>query len=303
MQCIISKIRAYLTLQPIKQQEAEELDRTLAGRIHEILRFPFRFNTEILNIPIANNGFDFPSIARLNATLAIEGLVRDLNHHIPAFWKMARITMADWTCTINSCQYPLDCHGSRKDFNHYYGKIPSSWIVAQQIMKCIPDYLSLCLTDQSHILSGDVSITHIAQLASKHIHVPQNGVAWRTLHRKGIYTLKDVGTWSSGRWSASLASFHPRETLPFSATRVAKAMEHWQTLKGWTVHLKLPWLFPGEQDLVLTREERRMKAENFIKAIADLQKIAPSNLKEDDRITWASDGSMIQVSAGLFDNK
>jgi hypothetical protein len=300
MQCIISKVRAYITLQPLKQQDAEELDRLLASRVHEILNFPFRFNTEILTLPIANNGFDFPSIARMNASLAIEGLGRDLNHHIPAFRNVARITLADWMCSINGCQCPLDGNGLKRDFVQYYGRLPAAWITAQRIMKCLPEHLALRKTDQSHIRAGDVSITHVARLASLHIPILQNGHAWRSLHRKGVFRLSDIGVWNDSDLNPA---FIPKTQPPFSHRKAGTSIKYWQELKEWTSKLRLPWMFDGETELSIPRDRRRIKAEKFIIAVASLQKLTPSNLTVPGHILWASDGSMTPATAGLFDNK
>ncbi|KIM41396.1 hypothetical protein M413DRAFT_411084, partial [Hebeloma cylindrosporum] len=102
-QRIISKIRPYLTLQPISAPDALSLDHLLATKVHEHLGFPFRFNTQLLTSPLHHRGFAFPSISRLNTSLAVTGLQRDLNHHITPFREMAAITLADWTCLFNSC--------------------------------------------------------------------------------------------------------------------------------------------------------------------------------------------------------
>nr|VWO97891.1 Cytochrome P450 3A13 [Ganoderma boninense] len=106
-QCLISCIRPYLSYQPITRARAADLDHLLAACVHHYFRFPFRFNSSLLFLPITHFGFDFPSIVQLNDIAAISGLIRDLNHHVPTFRTMARITLADWTCLLNHCQSPL----------------------------------------------------------------------------------------------------------------------------------------------------------------------------------------------------
>ncbi|KAJ7146761.1 hypothetical protein C8R44DRAFT_827281 [Mycena epipterygia] len=107
-QCLISRCRALLSLQPIKQSDAEELDQRIMRKIHDELGMPFTPNTKILDLPLKFHGLDLPSISRINAGIAIDGLARDLNHHITAYRHMARITMADWTCGINDCEILQD---------------------------------------------------------------------------------------------------------------------------------------------------------------------------------------------------
>jgi hypothetical protein len=94
---------------------------------------------------------EFPSVARINAGIAVEGLTRDLNHHIPAYRLIARINLADWNCSINDCMNPLDGRGLIKSFTRYYRKIPASWIIAQKAMSTLSLKLSLRLTDYSYI--------------------------------------------------------------------------------------------------------------------------------------------------------
>jgi hypothetical protein len=95
---------------------------------------------------------EFLSIAWINAGIAVKGLARDLNHHIPAYRLMARLTLADWMCDINRCVNPLDGQGLVKEFTQYYHKIPASWIFVQKGMSKLNPKLSLHLMDSSHIM-------------------------------------------------------------------------------------------------------------------------------------------------------
>ncbi|KAJ3897482.1 hypothetical protein F5879DRAFT_775639, partial [Lentinula edodes] len=110
-QNIISRCRALLSLQPIKQTDADILDKKINRLVHDQLGFPFMPSPTILTLPIRNNGLGFPSIARINAGLATDRIRRDLNHHIKSYRDMARITMADWTCSLNHCVYPISGTG------------------------------------------------------------------------------------------------------------------------------------------------------------------------------------------------
>jgi hypothetical protein len=136
MQSISSRARALLTLQPITDADAFKLDRLVASKVHAISGFPWIFNTEIATLPVSLHGFEFPSIRRINASIAVEGLARDLNHHIISYRHMALITLADWTCSINECINPLVQPGIMKDFSRrlQYHTIPAAWIVAQKEM-------------------------------------------------------------------------------------------------------------------------------------------------------------------------
>ena len=129
---LISRLRVLLSIQPIKPGDALSLDKMIASKIHHITGFPYNPNTDILTLPVDLHGLDYPSVARINAGIATEGLWRDLNHHVPAYRKMARLTLADWTCTINHCVCPLDGKGLLRDFTGQYRKIPAAWIIVHK---------------------------------------------------------------------------------------------------------------------------------------------------------------------------
>ncbi|RDX44489.1 hypothetical protein OH76DRAFT_1320870, partial [Lentinus brumalis] len=157
-QCLVSRIRPYLSHQPLSRAAAEELDRLLAQRVHEYLGFPFRFNSHVLFAPFSHLGFDFRSVARLNDAEAIQGLLRDLNHHVSAFRTMARITLADWTCMLNSCQSPLEGSVGRS-FSRSKRTLPSAWVTAVEVLRDLG--LGIRHTDQSYLFTGDVSLRHL----------------------------------------------------------------------------------------------------------------------------------------------
>jgi len=84
-QNIVSKCRAMLYLQPIKQSDAETLDKHIIKKVHLALSFPFRPSSRIATLPLSHHGFDFPSIARINTGIAVAGISQDLNHHIHSY--------------------------------------------------------------------------------------------------------------------------------------------------------------------------------------------------------------------------
>ncbi|KAJ7174787.1 hypothetical protein C8R46DRAFT_892209 [Mycena filopes] len=131
-QCLVSKLHPKLSLQPIQQKDAEKLDAMIAQKVHAYLGFPFPFNSTLLSLPVALHGFEFPSISRINDSAAVAGIQRDLNHHVPVFRNMARITLADWTCSVNHCCSPFDGSMDRT-FIRQKRNIPWSWILAQLV--------------------------------------------------------------------------------------------------------------------------------------------------------------------------
>ncbi|KAF8191175.1 hypothetical protein BJ912DRAFT_849617 [Pholiota molesta] len=195
-QNIVSKCRALLSLQPIMPPDASKLDRLIMRKVHETLGFPFQPSTDIATLPIALHGFGFPSISRINACLSVEGLHRDLNHHIPAYRDMALITLADWTCEKAGCDNPIDGMGLKRNYGRQLKSIPAGWIIAQKSMAEIS--LSLKRTDQSDLTQGDVSISHIVSICNHkipHENRTVNGNTMLSLKKKNITSLKDIGKW------------------------------------------------------------------------------------------------------------
>ena len=52
--------------------------------------------------------------------------------------------------------------------------------------------LHLCLTDQSHILNGDISISHCLKLIKSHNIASPNGTAAYSLHAAGFKLIKQL---------------------------------------------------------------------------------------------------------------
>ncbi|KAJ7874077.1 hypothetical protein B0H13DRAFT_1551602, partial [Mycena leptocephala] len=159
-QNVVSKARALISLQPIKRADADKLDKILKNLIHRESGMPFQPNSDVLTLPIAMHGLDFPSISLVNDTAAVEGLHRDLNHPIASYRTLARITLADWTCSINDCIDPLDRYGLSRTFIHQAGRIPYAWIVAQHAMASSHPPLALKRSNLCDVLPGSMSLSH-----------------------------------------------------------------------------------------------------------------------------------------------
>ena len=229
-QNIASKCHAMLYLQPIKQSDAEALDKQIIEKAHLALSFPFRPSSKIATLPLSLHGFDFPSIARINAGIAVAGISRDLNHHIRAYRTMAKITMADWMCEKNGCVYPLDGDGLLKGFTHCMRSIPAGWVIAQKVMRSLPTPLSLRMTDQSFMADGEVSLSHVVNICNHRNSqklADLNGHTLRSLWVKGIRNLHDVGRWVIGKSGEVLISEHEQS---FDRTWSLAARRNWTTL-------------------------------------------------------------------------
>jgi hypothetical protein len=307
VQSIASRARALLTLQPITDADAFKLDRLIAAKVHATSGFPWIFNTEIATLPVSLHGFDFPSIRRINASIAVDGLARDLNHHIPAYRKMALITLADWTCSINDCVNPLAGLGIYKDFTRrlQYHTIPATWIIAQKEMGSMKPPLRLYATDQSHILNGEVSISHCLKLIKKHNPLCPSGSAALSLRTNSFKMVKQLGSWSSTNHGVVfhlLKMDDQLKLLNLHKKPSPTAKLNWNKITYALSHIDFNCLFDGSTDLLIPRAQRLDNAEHYITALAQICKFSPTSCQHNDN-TWASDGSMIPAASGISDFK
>ena len=303
-QNIISRCRALLSLQPVTQKDAEHLDSLIMRKAHDALGFPFQPSTNIATLPVARHGFGFPSVARINAGLSVEGLSRDLNHHIPAYRAMALITRADWICEKCNCINPLDGVGLQKDCTRQLKSIPASWIIAQKTMRTIS--LSLKETDQSYVPKGDISLAHAVNIfnhkvstADQDPNLKISGTALRTIQRKNIMRIQDLGKWLIN--DNGTITIHPQRQI-FDKSWTQPARRNWTTItKTLKDHLDMDDLLCGTTELAIPRHIRQHKSEELIRNL--LQVSGFSQSKATDGRTWASDGSMIPASATIMDDK
>src|ERR1700683_2038054 len=148
-------------------------------------------------LPVDLHRLDYPSLACINAGIAVEGIWHDLNHHVPAYQNMARLTLANWTCTINHCVYLLDGKGLLRDFTGYYQKIPAAWIIAHKAMMTLELKLALILTDSSYILCGEVSLSHVLNISKAQGRLVPDERAVKTLSSHGVVYLANIGSWQT----------------------------------------------------------------------------------------------------------
>ena len=108
---------------------------------------------------------------------------------------MVRLTLADWTCTINHGVYPLDKKGLLREFTGQYRKIPVAWIIARKVMMTLEPKMSLRATDSSHISHGEVSLYHVLNIAKANGELVPDRRTIKTLVLHGITCLRDIGSW------------------------------------------------------------------------------------------------------------
>jgi hypothetical protein len=295
-----------LAFQPLASAQASSLDMQLAHKIHAYLGMPFHFNSALLTLPVHLRGFGFPSIARLNSALAVSGLQRDLNHHIPVFRNVAQITLADWTCQINRCIPPLTVSSSSLDFARQKSHLPSSWLTAHKVMKTVG--LSFLATNRSELLAGTISLTHLFNLTRSIL--PHPGVSRRLLTNflhHGFTHLHHVG-----RWTFSPASLLPTSFSPFPLAfpnHQWTLTRDWPLLSSWllTLPFALPTLSNPNPLLLLSRPTCQSLAESTILHLSTLpdftyQHPAPSHLFASDGSSSTSRTGCPQVAFATFGN-
>ncbi|GBE80306.1 hypothetical protein SCP_0300210 [Sparassis crispa] len=319
-QCLISRLRPHLAFQPISRSHAMELDHLLALRVHQYFSFPFRFNAILLSLPIQHYvyGFDFPSINRLNDCAVVSGLWRDLNHHNPAFHDMAHITLADWTCSINHCVFPLHPI-SQESYACQTHHLPPSWITAHTVLSTLR--LSIRQTDLSYLFSGDVSLCHLLRsLPPLPDHPMPSPQMITNLERAGFTHLHHLVTWfpSNDPLAPPSWSLHPTASVS-NMLRFTAAASDWPAVSGWLQSLSLPYLVAGQGSsgavsrstrdsngstgdlsvtrdwtLALPRDLRRTLAEQVILTLLHSSHLP---LFPSTSPTCASDGSMTPAAA------
>ncbi|KAJ3717448.1 hypothetical protein C8R42DRAFT_534956, partial [Lentinula raphanica] len=211
-QSLVSKLRPLLSFHAISDSQAAELDNMISHRIHDYFSFPFQFNSSLLSLPLSSFGFDFPSIRCINASQAVSGLLRDLNHHIPSFQKMASITVADWTCSINNCRYPFDgssVTNGKPMFQRQTHSLPFTWIVAHSTLS--KTNTQIRQTDLSFLFTGDVSLRHLVHALPQTTRTPSNA-SISSLERAHSPNLSSFGHWVFDYYDRSI-SWHWNEDL------------------------------------------------------------------------------------------
>lgn len=156
---LMSKVRSKLQLQPVSLAMATDLDQRISRKITDAIGVRHTA-TDILSLPVSYLGFGFPSIVQINGQVAIDRVLRAMNHHLAPFRTMGEITMANWQCHGNHCAPPFEIEpnfdtpqtgGKRKVASSGHWS-PVSWKIAQDYTRMTG--LTIIQTDQSHYTSS-----------------------------------------------------------------------------------------------------------------------------------------------------
>ncbi|KAG8775023.1 hypothetical protein FRC16_004910, partial [Serendipita sp. 398] len=310
---LLPKLRALLTLQPLDRKHSVLLDKEIGKKVFEEIRTRYTPSLKILTLPTTLFGMGFPSVRRLNDALAIDGLLRDLNHRIDAYRKMARITMSDWTCQYNGCLDPFSTYGiHNRPFKTitWDKKLPITWTLAREAMKEIGGDLVIRKTDYSSWKDNGVSLKHIRNCLESNerakTRVRQSKTSrdqkpnWipntrllTTADKYGLAWSSDFGIWAdNGKFS-----FREDPDTQTKLNRVPKPTRSniYDGVKNLLAKADLPILVDIPMDLALSRVQRESRAKSLIECHV------AQGCKRDNNPSGviATDGSMVPANAKL----
>lgn len=131
---IMPKIRAKLRTQPIPDKLAYQLDTLLLTLVRNYMHWYYNPARCIMFRTIDHGGFGFQSIQSINRAIIVSGVLRDLNHHMPSYRNMARITYNDWSCLACRCANPFDL-SSNAPVDAKFGPLPFSWTECRSMFR------------------------------------------------------------------------------------------------------------------------------------------------------------------------
>jgi hypothetical protein len=155
---------------------------------------------------------------------------RDLNHHLQPFRDIARITLADWSCSFNGCRNPLQfASQSYPACNSPY--IPSTWQIARTSLVSLNVFF--LPTDFSFITAGVVSLRHLHNILHSFIptdvHLPTRIISNFECH--GYQLLHTFGSFTTRPHSSIFSFFQPANLL-FPSSQYYLARD-WPTVCTW----------------------------------------------------------------------
>ena len=113
--------------------------------------------------------------------------------------------------------------------------------------------LSLHLTDHSHILCGEMSISHtLTSCKARGIDVP-NGHTIQSLDTRGIHMLSHTGKWIKA--CDNKLVFTATDCPAPQAQWTETAKENWRQVSSFLNSLNSKWLFNSDPTLLMMRIE------------------------------------------------
>ena len=85
---------------------------------------------------------------------------------------------------------------------------------------------------------------------------------------------------------------------PSTANWTVKFKENWLKIANILNDLNTKWFTIGEVDLMATRDVRQCRAESYVRTLAAIVLLKPSQLPHLG-VNWASDGPMVLSASGI----
>ncbi|KAK4695423.1 hypothetical protein P7C70_g8552, partial [Phenoliferia sp. Uapishka_3] len=270
-QKMVGVIRAKMTFQPLKQDDAATLDGTITERVRKYMGWTYPVEGTFLSLPLKNHGFGLSSPARINQELLVEGVRRDLNRHLAPYSKMAQITFADLQCSYNDCKNPFEGnHMGMRGNSNAYKHFPHAWTETVKLLGATG--FSIQQTDQSFIGTGDVGTAHLLWSRGGKGEVQ---TTLRNLNHLGLTKLRHI---SQGKVDARRFLLTPHIGTALTRITLVRLL-HNQPLYRFAT---------GRREFLLTADLRRRAAEHVYKNdIRALLKIDATK----SRFLLACDGS------------
>ena len=154
--------------------------------------------------------------------------------------------------------------------------IPAEWVIAQAAMRSFNPPLLLHSMDQSFLTDGEVSISHVLNMASEHhpqISRSIDGNTLRSLRSKGILDIKDIGIWTIRENGYIQLSINHSS---FGRSWSTSAQNNWEKIARAFDIIRIEQIIRGPTDLALEQARRKRKAEALLHALVSVVKFPSS---------------------------
>lgn len=164
---------------------------------------------------------------------------------------------------------------------------------------------SIRCTDQSHILSGNISLRHLVRTLPPS-PTSLSSLTVTNLERANITRLADIASWVSTESPEIAYHLQPHAHLPAMLSDYSAGRE-WDSIHSWLSHLTLQNIvqtvdaaaYDDKWTLALPRETRRGLLEDHIRAIASTSHYGPLDANLFDGVS-ASDASAVALPGPHF---
>ena len=157
--------------------------------------------------------------------------------------------------------------------------------------------LCLLATDYSHILNGDVSISHTLKIMKSFDNSCPSGSAAYSLRTAGFKMINQIGKWAVVNHVLKFLPFMINNQMPHPKIPTPATRKNWNNITSALSNSNIISFFHGSFDLLTPHSQRRDEAEKYISALAMTCNFTPSSLPHNNTF-WATDGDKYQSHPG-----